>query len=175
MYIDCNNLYGFAMSCVLGSKNYEWCSDLEIHELGKNLRHYVSSDRLGYVFQVDLHYPKHLHDSHDEFPMCAENKIVTQDMLSPYSKKALFDLYGKSKMRQSKLVATLDDKIDYVCLGENLLFYLESGLELKAIKRVLRFEKTSLIADHIKIITQMRMEADNELEKLFYKLIVIYF
>ena len=94
-------------------------------------------------------------------------------MLSPYSKKALFELYGKTKMKETKLVATLDDKYDYVCLEENLLFNLECGLELKAIKRVLKYEKTTLIADHIRLISQMRAEANSELEKLFFKLIVI--
>ena len=173
MYVDCNNLYGFAMSQALGYKNYKWCSVSEVAELKNNLSHYISSDTVGYMFQVDLGYPEHLHDFHDPLPLCPENLTITQDMLSPYSKKLLSELYGKTKLSEKKLVSTLGDKNDYVCLGENLLFYLECGMELKAIKRVLKYEKTNLIAAHIQSITQMRMEADSELEKMFFKLIVI--
>ena len=40
----------------------------------------------GYVFEVDLHYPEHLHDKHNGYPLAPEGLNIGQDLLSDYCK-----------------------------------------------------------------------------------------
>ena len=39
---------------------------------------------VGYILEVDLKYPKELHELHNDYPLAPEKRIVTNDMLSKY-------------------------------------------------------------------------------------------
>ena len=45
----------------------------------------TKSDDYGYIMEVDLKYPTHLHDSHSDYPLAAEKLRITNEMLSAYS------------------------------------------------------------------------------------------
>ena len=45
----------------------------------------TKSDDYGYILEVDLRYPEHLHDSHSDHPLAAEKLRITNEMLSAYS------------------------------------------------------------------------------------------
>ena len=38
----------------------------------------------GYLFDVDLHYPKKLHDLHNGYALGPENKAIKKDMLNDW-------------------------------------------------------------------------------------------
>ena len=38
-------------------------------------------DDYGYILEVDLKYPEHLHDSHSDYPLAAEKLKITKEML----------------------------------------------------------------------------------------------
>ena len=42
---------------------------------------------VGYVLEVDLEYPKELHNLHNDHPLAPEKLGVTNDMLSKYCKE----------------------------------------------------------------------------------------
>ena len=56
MYLDANNLYGWAMSQYLPTGNFEWVTDK--FDLSK----YDADSKEGLILEVDLEYPKELHD-----------------------------------------------------------------------------------------------------------------
>ena len=67
MYYDANNLYGWAMSQPLPYSGIKWKEpkDGKFHfEKGK-----------GFMLEVDLEYPKHLHKSHNDYPLAQKNLL----------------------------------------------------------------------------------------------------
>ena len=46
----------------------------------------------GYFLEVDLKYPDELHKLHNDYPLAPEKLVVTNDMLSKYSKRLLINM-----------------------------------------------------------------------------------
>ena len=63
-YLDANNLYGWAMSQPLPVGNFLWLSQDEIYTYTKFPK-WIRSCTL----EVDLEYPKELHDLHNDYPL----------------------------------------------------------------------------------------------------------
>ena len=87
MYVDANNLYGWAMSQYLPTGNFKWTTDKEIKRL--NLGKYSADSKRRFISEVDLEYPKELHGMHNDYPVCPEKVKVSNDMLSGYCKRLL--------------------------------------------------------------------------------------
>ncbi|CAK1546856.1 unnamed protein product [Leptosia nina] len=66
IYLDANNLYGWAMSQYLPEGGFKWVS------LDTNFN-IPDTSEYGYILEVDLEYSQDLHDKHSDFPMCPEN------------------------------------------------------------------------------------------------------
>jgi hypothetical protein len=62
MYLDANNLYEYAMNEPLPFGKFKFLSFDEIREL--DIMSTGENDDIGYIFHVDLEYPRHLHDTH---------------------------------------------------------------------------------------------------------------
>ena len=56
MYLDANNLYGWAMSQYLSTGNFKWMTDKEISKI--DLGMYKADGKKGLIPEVDLEYPK---------------------------------------------------------------------------------------------------------------------
>ena len=78
-YLDANKLYGWAMSQSLPTGGFRWVS-IEPNEIDKFARR---TDK-GYLLEVDVKYPKELHDLHNDLPfMCERMKINGVEKLVP--------------------------------------------------------------------------------------------
>ena len=71
-----------------------------------------------------------------------------------------------------KLVPNLNDKTKYVLHCQNLKLYLQLGLKLKRIHRILEFQQSCWLAKYVNFNMERRKEADTEFEKDFFKLCV---
>ena len=70
-YLDNNNLYGWAMSQTLPTGGFRWV-DIKPDKISK----LAKRKSKGYLLEVDVRYPKELHDSHSDLPfMCERMKI----------------------------------------------------------------------------------------------------
>ena len=66
-YLDANNLYGWAMPQKLPKNNFKWVEDTSrINE--EFIKNYNENSNKGYILEVDVKYPKKLHDSHNDLP-----------------------------------------------------------------------------------------------------------
>jgi hypothetical protein len=119
---------------------------------------------VGYIIECDLHYPKKLHKSHRNLPLAPEILQVNYENLSPYAKKALLESDLQQKYKDVKLMATFTDRIDYVCHIKNLKLYLDLGMKLQKISRVLKFKQANLFSPYIMKCTEARQKAKTKFE-----------
>ena len=85
MYLDANNLYGWAMSQYLPTGNFKWMSNREINQI--DLGKYKADGKKELILEDDLEYLQELHDMHNDYPICPERVKVSNDTLSGYCKK----------------------------------------------------------------------------------------
>jgi hypothetical protein len=99
----------------------------------------------GYILEVDLIYPTALRDDHMELPLAPEH----------------YD---------GKLSPNLYSKYNYRLRLENLKFYVENGMILKRIIKIMEFTQKKWLKKYIDTNTEMRKNAKDEAAKNFYKL-----
>ena len=167
MYLDANNLYGLAMSQYLPASNFKWMTDKKISKI--NLGKYKADGKKRLILEVDLEYPQELHDMHNDYPVCPEKVKVSKNMLSAYCKK-IAEKYNISIGLVSKLIPTLRDKKEYVLHYCNLQLYLDLGLKIKKVHRVLEFNQSPWLKQYINFNTEKRKHAKHSFEKDFFKL-----
>ena len=166
-YLDANNLYGWAMSQYLPTGGFRWMTEKQIYKI--DLANYKEDSRKGLLLEVDLKYTKELHDPHNDYPLGPEKVRVTNDMLSDYCKN-IADKYNISIGLVHKLIPTLNDKEKYVLHYRNLQLYLDLGMKLIKIHRVLEFDQSPWLKQYIDFNTEKRKNSKNAFEKDFFKL-----
>ena len=74
----------------------------------------------------------------------------------------------------SKLVCSLYDKNNYVVHIRSLKQTLDHGLILNKVHRVIQFNQEAWLKEYIDMNTKLRKQAKNDLEKDFFKLIILF-
>jgi len=166
-YIDANNLYGHAQMSLLPYDKFEWL-DLDTADQ-IDWQTIDTEDSTGYILEVDLTYPSKLHELHSNFPLAPENIEIQYENLSPFAKKSLFRSTETKKYCDVKLSATYHDRKDYVLHFKNLKLYLNLGMKLTCIHRVLTFRQKDFIAPFINICTIERQKAKTKFEQDQFK------
>ena len=134
MYLYANKLYGWAMSQYSPTGNFRWMTNTEISKI--DLGRYKTGGKKGLILEVDLEYPQELHNSHNDYSVAPEKVKVSKCMLLGYCKK-ITEKYKISIGQVNKLIPTLNNKEKYVLHYRNLQLYLDLGLNLKQVHRVL--------------------------------------
>ena len=75
MLVDSNNQYGWSMSQYLPVGGFEWEEDLSqfTEDMIKSLK---DEQDEGFMLEVDLEYPKELHDKHDQVLLLHFSSLV---------------------------------------------------------------------------------------------------
>ena len=148
-YLDANNLYSWAMSQPLPTGEFRWinCNSWDPTKLVNMLSNKENYD---YLLEVDVKYPKELHDLHNDIPfMCSKMKVGGVEKLIP-------NLYDKKK---------------YIIHIRALKQAIDHGLILEKIHRCIRFRQSPWMKEYIDFNTRLRTAAKNDFEKDFYKLV----
>ena len=104
-----------------------------------------------------------------DYPLTPEKINTQKEWLSSYCLKIANEqniITGTVK----KLVTTLMGKNNYVIHYRNLQLYLELGMKLKKIHRILKFKQSDWMRPYIDFNTQKRTISNNEADKNFFKL-----
>lgn len=88
MYLDANNLYGWAMSQYLPVGGFKWIKTDTI-----DLAKYNDDSKRGVILEVDLKYPRELYDLHNAYPLVPEQLDIEDEMLSNYCKGYISFIY----------------------------------------------------------------------------------
>ena len=140
LYFDACNLYGWSMGQYLPIGGFMWVEVSEREDWAEFILNLKDEQDVGYMFEVDLEYPEHLHDLHDAYPLAPEKIKIKEEYLSEYQKEL-----GRGcgvKFGAEKLCVTLNDKERYTLHYRNLKQYLELGMKLKKVHKVLKFNQS---------------------------------
>ena len=123
----------------------------------------------GYVLEVNLEYPKRLHDIHNDYPLAPEKVNIPKEWLYKHCLE-IASVHIISTRTVKKLVPNLMNKNNYVIHYRNLQQCLELGMKLKKIHRILKFKQSDWMRSYIDFNTQKRTISNNEADKNFFKL-----
>ena len=141
MFLDANNLYGYAMSQPLPTVGFKWMTKTQLKRW----------EKLPCILEVDLEYPKELHDLHNDYPLAPESIPIN-------------GVY--------KLTPNFKDKENYPIHHTVLKQYLSLGMKLVKIQvHCITFNESNWMKPYIDLNTDLRAKATTEFEKDFFKLI----
>ena len=132
------------MSQPLPTGGFKWV-DVKPDDVGK----LTNSSKKGYILEVDVRYPRELHNYHNDLPFMCEHMAING---------------------VEKLIPNLYYKKRYVIHIRVLEQALKHGLVLEHIHRAIEFQQLAWMKEYIDFNTKLRTAADNDFEKDFYKL-----
>jgi len=166
--MDMNNLYGYCLQDYLPISNFEWASDKFIKNF--NVQNIDDNSEEGYIIECDLDYPSHLHKAHNDYPLAPEKINVPKKWLGRYQRKLLKKLNIKYNENQTKLIPHFRPRKHYTLHYRNLKFYLEQGMILREVHRILKFKQSKWLSVFIQFNTDMRAKAKSKAEEELFKL-----
>ena len=113
------------------------------------IKNYDEDSDKAYIFEVDVKYPKKLHDLHSDLPFSPERMKIDK------CKKLLCNLHNEKK---------------YVVQIRSLRQSLNHGLISKKVHRVIQFHQEAWLKPYIDMNTEVRKKTKNDFEKDFLKL-----
>ena len=146
IYDDANNLYGWSMCKKLPVADFKWVDDLSIFT-EDFIKNYDEDGDIGYLFVVDIEYPRNLHKLHSDLPFLPERMKIN---------------------KCTKLVCNLYDKENYLVHTLALKQALNHRLKLKKVHRVAEFRQEHWLKQYIDMNTELKTNAKNGFEKDFF-------
>ena len=139
MYLDANNLYGWAMSQKLPINSSKWVEDLsQFNEDFK--KNYDGNSDKGYIIEANIEYPKKLFNHHKDYPVLAGRKKIGK------CEKLICDMQGK------------ENYVDHIRVTKQAL---NRGLILQRAHRVIQLNQEAWMKLYIDMNTKLRKEAKN--------------
>ena len=133
--LDTNNLYAWAMSQKLPVNGFKWVKNV--------------SKNIGYFLNVDIEYPKELHNLHSDLPFLPERMKIN---------------------KCNKLVCNLYNKNNYVVHIRALKQASKHGLKLKKVNKAIAFYQEAWLKKYIDMNTELRKKAKNDFVKDLFRL-----
>ena len=119
LYVDANNLYGWALSQALPDDDYQWVSLEDCRDAMVAFQEKASRDRWydqerHYIFEVDMDYPPELHERDDDYPLAPETMAIETAITGEKQHALRAKYFGAACPSSRKLVCSFLPKRKYV-------------------------------------------------------------
>ena len=158
LYLDANNLYEYSMSQKLAYKNFKWSNDLTLDKIQTG------------IYEIDISIPENLHYKFKDYPLAPEMKSIPKNNLSEYQKYLNNKLNIKYSESDKKLILDLSIKKNCKVYYKNLEYYMQLGIKIDKIHKILTFDDLPFLKEYIDLNTELRKYSKNDLEKDLFKL-----
>ena len=96
------------------------------------------------IYEVDISIPKELHNKFKYYPLAPEIKSIPENNLSEYQKYFNKKLNIKYNENDKKLILDLLPKKNYKIHHRNLEYYMQLGIKVDKIHKILTFDEKPL-------------------------------
>ena len=173
LYIDANNLYGWAMSQYLPTGHFKKMQsfkcdvdELLIEEIKEDILNTPDDNEFGYFIECDLEYPAEIKEKTENFPLCPYQTKADPELFTTYMNSVKQPNYKPTE----KLMCDLTNKYIYMMHYRMFKFYMTLGMKVTKIHTIYRFKQSLWLAKYIDHNTQKRTKAKTNFEKDLYKL-----
>ena len=169
LYIDANNLYGWAMSQYLPTgefKTLQLPENSSQDQLVEDLLQIPDDNEYGYFIECDLEYPAEIREKTKIFPFCPYQTKADPDLFSAYMNNVNQPNYKPTP----KLMCDVTIKSKYMIHYRMFKFYLNQGMKVPKIQTIYKFKQSPWLGKYIDHNTQKRTVANTNFEKDLYKL-----
>ena len=175
LYIDANNLYGWAMSQNLptgDSKKMRSCHEAMqydsalMNEIKEDILNTPDDNEFGYFIECDLEHPAEIKEKTENFPLCPYQTKADPNLFSEYMNSVKQPNYKPTE----KLMCDLTNKYNYMMHYRIFKFYTNLGMKVTKIHTIYRFKQSLWLEKYINHNTRKRTKAKTNFEKDLYKL-----
>jgi len=131
----------------------------------------AEDSEFGFYLEVDLSYPEEMHNYFNCFPPAPVRRSVKIHELSERQRKLRKKLNIKSNMKIEKLIADLHPNKNYVLHYRSLQRYLQVGLKLDKVHKILKFRQQRVFARFMEFCAEMRKNSSNKFHSDMWKLV----
>ena len=131
------------MSKKLPVNGFKWIDNNEINE--KFIKNCNENNDTGYILEVDIKYPKRLHELHSDLPFLSERIKIDK------CNKLVCNLFNKKKYVTHKFIETS----------------VKSWIKVKKVHRVIEFNQKEWLKPYIDMNTELRKQQKMILKKIF--------
>ena len=142
------------MSQPLPYSNFKWSNDLTLDKIQTG------------IYEVDLTIPENLHYKFKDYPLCPEIKSIPENNLSEYQKYLNNKLNIKYNEKGKKLILDLLPKKNYKIYYKNLEYYMQLGIKIDKVHKILTFDEKDFLKEYIDLNTELRKNSKAILKKI---------
>ena len=171
LYIDANNLYGWAMSQYLPTGEFEilplnpcnYTDNYNLEQLVEDLLQIPDDNEYGFFIECDLEYPAEIKEKTKNFPFCPYQTKADPDLFSAYMNNVNQPNYKPTP----KLMCDVTNKSKYMIHYRMFKFYLNQGMKVTKIHTIYKFKQSPWLSKYIDHNTQKRTKAKTNFERIF--------
>ena len=130
--------------------NFKWIGKGDVSKFNEAfIKNYDENSDKGYIFEVDVQYPKTIRLLHSELAFLPERMKIN---------------------KCTKLTCTIQNKENYIIHIRALKQAINHGLKLEKVQKLIGFDQEAWLKPYIDMNTDLRKQAKNDFEKDFFKL-----